>query len=552
MIVIVFLLLVASITSTILYLKSKSSLKKTLEDLDKGNKISEELRRVIDSSNLKFGIWNFNDDSINWGNSIHKNDLHSENLKQSNINSVFSKVLNPDKSRILNILDSFKKDSSEKIDFEISVQENEAIRHFEVIISPYTKINGNKENTPIGNAMIVYRDISKIKIIENELKKEKEKAEESNKLKSAYLANMSHEIRTPLNAIVGFSNILADSNDPQEKEQCVSIIENNNDLLIQLINDILDLAKIEAGTLDFNFSNVDLNTLVQQAQQAAFLKVDKRRVDVRCILGAEDCIIKSDYNRLLQVVSNFMSNAIKFTQKGSITIGYSKDDEKEKIRLYVKDTGCGIKKENQKSIFERFIKLNSMIPGTGLGLSICYNIINRLNGTIGVESEENTGSEFWIELPFDCSKKVCDKDEIITSSKKSIIKSFKLNLSNHKPILLVAEDDISNIRLYKALLKNDFEMIHAKDGEEAIEMFIQHNPDLVLMDIKMPKCDGYEALEKIRQISSNIPIIAVTAYAYSGEIRKMFDAGFNDCIVKPVNKKELFVKIDKYLNYIEE
>lgn len=242
-------------------------------------------------------------------------------------------------------------------------------------------------------------DINHQKTIEEELRIAKEKAENLDRLKSAFLANMSHEIRTPLNAIVGFSNMLPDIEDRKEMREYADIIETNTDLLLQLINDILDMSKIEAGTFDFCPSLIDVNQTMEEIEQSMRLRLKKETVTLTFTERLPECTLYTDKNRLIQLISNFVINAIKFTQTGSIRMGYRLKDA-DTICFYVSDTGCGMSEEQCKHVFERFVKYNPFVQGTGLGLSICQMIIDRLGGTIGVESEENKGSTFWFTLPY--------------------------------------------------------------------------------------------------------------------------------------------------------
>lgn len=231
-----------------------------------------------------------------------------------------------------------------------------------------------------------------------ELIKAKERAEEADRLKSAFLANMSHEIRTPLNAIVGFSSILAEEADTPETREYIRIIESNNYLLLQLINDILDLSRIEAGLLEFSYTQVDLNHCLQELEDAFRLRMPE---NVECITSPalERCIVHTEKNRVMQVLGNYISNAIKYTRRGSITIGYYPPAQGH-IRLFVRDTGCGIPADKHREIFERFVKLDTFKQGTGLGLSICRMIAEKLNATVGIDSEPGKGSEFWLEIPY--------------------------------------------------------------------------------------------------------------------------------------------------------
>ena len=239
--------------------------------------------------------------------------------------------------------------------------------------------------------------IDERKKMEEELLKAKEAAEISNHLKSAFLANMSHEIRTPLNAIVGFSNVLAYTEDENDRQEYIKIIENNNTLLLQLIGDILDLSKIEAGVFEFVYSKVNLNVLLMEVIRAARLRLKDDSVVVEFVECLPECVICSDVNRLMQVMNNLITNAIKFTAKGSIRVGYRLRED-ESLYFYVSDTGCGIPADKLKEVFGRFVKLNSFQQGTGLGLSICESIVTRLGGQIGVMSEVGQGSTFWFTL----------------------------------------------------------------------------------------------------------------------------------------------------------
>lgn len=226
-----------------------------------------------------------------------------------------------------------------------------------------------------------------------------EKAEQANQLKSAFLANMSHEIRTPLNAIVGFSNMLPEVDDREEMREYTDIIETNTNLLLQLINDILDMSKIEAGTFDFCPALIDVNQTMEEIEQSMQLRLKNDAVTFTFCERLPECMLYIDKNRLMQLLSNFIVNAIKFTKSGSIRMGYRMKDINT-IYFYVSDTGCGMSPEQCRHVFERFVKYNPFIQGTGLGLSICHMIVEHLKGEIGVNSEEGKGSTFWFTLPY--------------------------------------------------------------------------------------------------------------------------------------------------------
>ncbi|WP_347566533.1 ATP-binding protein [Parabacteroides gordonii] len=373
------------------------------------------------------------------------------------------------------------------------------------------------------------------KIVESELRVAKEKAEESDHLKSAFLANMSHEIRTPLNAIVGFSGLLATAENYEERDEYINIINNNNELLLQLINDILDLSKIEANTLEFVYSDIDINQLLCDIEQTSRLKAADG-VQVSFVEKLPHCIIRTDKNRLSQVVTNFINNAIKFTKEGSIYFGYK--HKENNLYFYVSDTGCGIDKDVKDSVFQRFVKLDSFAQGTGLGLSICQMIVHKLGGEIGVDSELGQGSTFWFTLP----------DTVIEESHVSVAETNKTEVSTESPTdnktatLLIAEDNESNYTLIKAILK-DYNLLHAWNGQEAIDLYRKYHPDMILMDLKMPIMDGYQATEEIRKDNTIIPIIAVTAFAFAEDEQRVSQSGFNGYVAKPIKPNNLKKKI---------
>lgn len=370
-------------------------------------------------------------------------------------------------------------------------------------------------------------DITELKEIEAKLIEAKNKAETLDKLKSAFLANMSHEIRTPLNAIVGFSNLLAETSDPEEQKQYVSIIQENNDLLLQLISDVLDLSKIESGTFEINYGDVDVNLLCQEIVRSLSLKTTP---GVKLEFEQFDpvCHIWGDRNRLMQILTNFINNAIKFTAQGYIHLGYQVSGQQ--IKFYVSDTGVGIPAQNLKSIFERFVKLNSFIHGTGLGLSICKSMVEQMGGQIGVESEEGKGSRFWFILPLITP----DIDENTLS-----LSTPQIEMPNHltkpHPTILVAEDTESNFILISTILKKNYTILWAQNGVEVLQQYRENRPDLILMDIRMPEMDGLEATRQIRREDKQIPIIALTAFAFDSDKSKTIEAGCNAYLSKPIN-----------------
>ncbi|WP_288124000.1 PAS domain-containing hybrid sensor histidine kinase/response regulator [Parabacteroides goldsteinii] len=361
------------------------------------------------------------------------------------------------------------------------------------------------------------------------------KAQEADKMKNAFIANMSHEIRTPLNAIVGFSRLITETDNASEQQEYLTIINNNSDLLLQLINDILDFAKIESGTLNYNLSWVDLKDVCQEVYISQSLKMTS---DVALLYNGDmlpSVRLRTDTQRIEQVLLNLLSNAIKCTNQGFVSLSY--EVEGDFVRVSVTDTGIGIDKEKQASVFERFVKLDDFRQGTGLGLSICKMIIEKLGGEIGLRSELGKGST--LAVPEESEKKEAGNEipmEIIPDALPG------------QYTILIAEDVLENYLLLQAVLKQHYRLIYAENGQIAVQQFKDYKPDIVLMDIKMPVMDGYAATCKIRELSSDVPILALSAFAFDEEKEKAKCCRFNDYLVKPVDIPLLKYKIKYYLN----
>ena len=365
----------------------------------------------------------------------------------------------------------------------------------------------------------------------------------ANESKTLFLANMSHEIRTPLNAIVGFAGLLANASEA-ERNSYVEIIKGNTNMLLQLVNDILDMSKIEAGTLEFIYSDTDVNQIMRELEGIFRLRLEEADSPVRIVFEPclPVCFIHTEKNRVSQVLSNFLSNAFKYTKEGTITLGYKvREDD---IYFYVQDTGTGIPAENVDKVFERFMKLDAKKQGTGLGLSISQTIIKKLGGEIGVFSEYGKGSTFWFTLPvkpFDFLPLQRTEDD----SESVGVDEAAYGEGAVRRTILIAEDMDDNYLLYKIYLEKQYDLIRAVNGEEAIAKYLECNPAIILMDIGMPVVDGYQATDAIRQLSSDIPIVAVTAFAYDEDRRKVMSRGFNGYLSKPLNKDELFRMLHK-------
>ena len=392
--------------------------------------------------------------------------------------------------------------------------------------------------------LLTVRDITRLKKVQEELEAARRVAEVAGEQKTAFLANMSHEIRTPLNAIVGFAGLLANASE-SERNSYVEIIKGNTNMLLQLVNDILDMSKIEAGTLEFIYSDTDVNQIMRELEGIFRLRLEEADSSVRIVFEPclPVCFIHTEKNRVSQVLSNFLSNAFKYTKEGSITLGYKvREDD---IYFYVQDTGAGIPAGKVDKVFERFMKLDAKKQGTGLGLSISRTIIKKLGGEIGVFSEYGKGSTFWFTLPvkpFDflpLQQRTEDVSETVEFNET------EYDAGAVRRTILIAEDMDDNYLLYKIYLEKHYDLIRATNGEEAVSKYLECNPDIILMDIGMPVVDGYQATDAIRQLSSDIPIVAVTAFAYDEDRRKVMSRGFNGYLSKPLNEDELLKMLHK-------
>mgnify|MGYP000792510110 CR=1 FL=1 len=382
--------------------------------------------------------------------------------------------------------------------------------------------------------------IQEYKDIENTLIEARKKAEESDRLKMAFLANMSHEIRTPLNAIVGFSGLMMYASD-EEKEDYMQIINNNNEMLLKLISDILDLSKLEAGSVELKYEEFDLTDYFNSMFASMKQRATNPKIQIVAVNPYQHCLVTLDRNRVAQIITNYVTNAIKYTPEGTIEMGY--EYREEGIYFYVKDSGIGIPDEKKNKVFHRFEKLDEFAQGTGLGLSICKAIAEAMGGNVGFESEYGKGSLFWALLPCEVeipSEITQQRAERVTSSdKKDIVAGTSSSNTPGRKTILVAEDIQSNYQLVSALLRKRFNLVHAANGQEAIEILHKRHIDLLLMDMKMPVMDGRTATSEIRKFNAEIPIIALTAHAFDADRVAALKAGCDDYLVKPINGAKL-------------
>jgi len=387
----------------------------------------------------------------------------------------------------------------------------------------------------------------KLKLINDELKTAKEKAEESDELKSAFLANMSHEIRTPMNAILGFATLVRNRVLSEEKRrQYIDLINSNCKQLLHIITDIIDISKIEAGQISIFNKNFQLNKALYDLYINYKNQADVLGKPINFLfnpgLKDEDSAIFTDKVRLEQILSNLLSNALKFTEKGHIELGYFIDRKKD-IVFFVKDTGIGINEDEQKVIFDRFRQANSsynkIYGGTGLGLSISKGLTERLGGKIWVESKIGKGSEFYFNIPF--------KEGIYFERPAQIDYQVSYNWSGKT--IVIAEDEEVNYNLLETILgPTSATILRAKTGLEVIRLCETHEQiDLVLMDIKMPDLNGIEATKRIKALRNDVPIVAQTAYAMSTDEENCLESGCDDYISKPLRIDELLRKVDTYM-----
>ncbi|MCK4992568.1 MAG: response regulator, partial [Bacteroidales bacterium] len=396
--------------------------------------------------------------------------------------------------------------------------------------------------------VLILKNISERKEAERKILEAKYKAEESDRLKTAFLSNMSHEIRTPMNAIVGFSDLLSDEQlNPDERRDFIAQINQGADDLMRLIDDIIDIAKIEAGQVNVHISECFIRELFKELHLMYIQNIKrtgKEGVSIRLEWNwpLNELAIYTDPFRLKQILINLLSNAVKFTEEGEIILGIQ--EHPEGVYFYVEDSGIGIREEKQKVIFDRFMQgheaKTKLYGGTGLGLAISKNLTEILGGNIGVESVSGEGAKFWFILP---RHEVPLKYEAALRTPSNNLRSW-----DDKKIL-IAEDDHSNYYfLFESLKDTGAEILWSKDGEETMEMFREHSDlNVVLMDINMPLINGYECTRRIKDERPGLPVIAQTAYAMSGEREISREAGCDDYLSKPIKVSELLDTLSRYI-----
>ncbi len=514
----------------------KAQEREIIESYKKIKATQKELSLALNAG--KLSSWNYN---IKEG-LFYKFDVHIENIEKRSLKSIYESIHPDDRNKFMALLEAVAhKQKLPENRIILRVLENNATDY------SYSSFTYSAVEDEAGNIVVItfiQRDITEDIIYQQNLITAKNKAEEADKLKSTFLANMSHEIRTPLNAIVGFSELLTETDDTEEKFEYKQLIETNSEILLKLIGDILDLSKIEVGSIDINRQKLNLCQLCDELYRSFQQRIKNPKVTLKLINPYTKCIANFDKYRFMQIFTNFATNAIKYTPQGEIVMGY--ECMPGQVRIYVKDSGIGIPEEKKHRIFSRFEKLDTFAQGTGLGLSICKAIADATGGEVGFKSKANVGSEFWYigytDVEYIESSEIADEDlynnNTERSSADSSVKIKDLNI-------LIAEDNDSNYLLIKKLLK-DNQLTRAITGVEAIEKIKAQTFDIVFMDMRMPVMNGLEATSLIREFNQTTPIIALTANAFDSDRENALAAGCNHFMTKLVKKRELTDLLFKY------
>ena len=514
----------------------KAQEREIIESYKKIKATQKELSLALNAG--KLSSWNYN---IKEG-LFCKFDVHIENIEKRSLQSIYESIHPDDRNKFMALLEAVAhKQKLPENRIILKVLENNATDY------RYSSFTYSAVEDEAGNVVVItfiQRDITEDIIYQQNLITAKNKAEEADKLKSTFLANMSHEIRTPLNAIVGFSELLTETDDAKEKFEYKQLIETNSEILLKLIGDILDLSKIEVGSIDINRQKLNLCQLCDELYRSFQQRIKNPKVTLKLINPYTKCVANFDKYRFMQIFTNFATNAIKYTPQGEIVMGY--ECMPGQVRIYVKDSGIGIPEEKKNRIFSRFEKLDTFAQGTGLGLSICKAIADATGGEVGFKSKANIGSEFWYigytDVEYVEKSEVADEDLNNKStehlSADSPVKIKDLNI-------LIAEDNDSNYLLIKKLLK-DNQLTRAITGVEAIEKIKAQTFDIVFMDMRMPVMNGLEATSLIREFNQTTPIIALTANAFDSDRENALAAGCNHFMTKPVKKRELMDLLFRY------
>ena len=380
----------------------------------------------------------------------------------------------------------------------------------------------------------------------NEYEEKAKKAEQASRMKSLFLANMSHEIRTPLNAIEGFSRVMAETDSPEDRMKYMEIIESNNGRLLALIDDILDFSRVEAGEISIKKGMTDLNDLCHSLQNIFKFRCPDT---VQLVWNKPNMkvTLNTDANRVTQVFSNLIGNALKHTTKGSITYGYRLINDGTEVEFFVTDTGSGIDPNDIENIFGTYVSRDADTQnGYGLGLALCKTIVEKMDGRISVQSRLGEGSTFRFVLPFEGTIGGMAKNGRTTTNARTIRSTTMTNMQN-APVILVAEDEDSNYELVRIVLSKRYRLMRAVNGIEAVTLCEDEHPDMILMDIRMPGMNGLDATRIIKEVNHDIPVVALSAYAFDENIREAKAAGCDDFMAKPFRVEDLLDMVEKYV-----
>ena len=521
----------------------------THTDISNRKQAEEKYRKMVENMNSGVAIYQSIDDGkdfklIDFNKAAEK----ITNTKKNNVvgSTLLTEFPNMDKSPLFKALQAVNKSGKNK--------------HLPPFYYKDNQREGWRENfiykLPTNEIVAIFDDVTERKNAEinlqnqnTELNEAKEKAEESDRLKSAFLANMSHEIRTPMNGILGFANLLKDPHlNDKEQQKYIEIIDKAGARMLNIINDIVSISRIEAGQTKSDIRESNINEQLEYIYTFFKPEVEAKGIQLffKNSLPSNKAFIKTDREKVFAVLTNLVKNAIKYTDQGAIEFGYEKKGNN--LEFFIKDSGAGIPKDRQAAIFERFVQADiedkMARQGAGLGLSISKAYVKMLGGKIWVDSEVGKGSTFYFTIPYDETSKNENDSEDIDKSEISINKDLKI---------LIAEDDETSGQLLSIIFdKYGKEIIHVQSGTEVVEA-CRNNSDinLILMDIQMPDLNGYEATQQIRKFNKEVVIIAQTAYGLAGDREKAMEAGCNDYISKPIQKDELKSLIQKHIKYLQ-
>jgi len=523
-----------------------------IKDITEEARIEEELRdsafsldAAVNGTGMGLWDWDIENNNLilndNWFDMLGFVRKDFEKRYDSFGYNTFADYVHPDD--LIKVQKELEKHYAHEIDYyrvEIRMKTADNDWRWVLAAGKVCEWSGDKPRRMVG----IHTDIDYRIKMEDRLKEAIHRAEESDRLKTAFLANMSHEIRTPMNGIIGFMDLMVspETTDNQRNEYA-DIIRNSSRQLLNIVNDIMDMSKIEAGQVEIVESVINIENLVEEVSAQFSNSLHK---GVKFLIDDNDSVIyeniMADQSKLYQVFSNLISNAAKFTHRGKISVGYRLEDDM--LQFYVKDTGEGIDPDNQELIFERFHQIDihpsRQIGGTGLGLSICKAYIEKMGGNIWLESSKGKGSTFYFTIPY--------KPVEYTKSRAADI-AAEAGGGKDGGVILVVEDELYNYLFAEYILKDKgYQVIHSENGKKAVE-YIRLYPEisLVIMDIRLPDITGYDATRQIKQIRPELPVVALTALALSGDRESALEAGCDDYLKKPITKEKLLESVTHFL-----